>query len=188
MPYVLIGRTHSFYGKRLWELVGHLKEFGAGRLVVRSRFERYPEPCYFRIVSARPNFDNGRPHKDEDNMEGKVLVEKIFRGKNYGVVDISDSAYKTDFRLIHKHEETKYLRALQTCTPRQINILPRTVEMPTLLKMVAEREGHERTVLTMKTSTNPCNARVAEEGEQPNVNISVGLGTPVSPQLYKGVI
>ncbi|KAK3861704.1 hypothetical protein Pcinc_032363 [Petrolisthes cinctipes] len=188
MPYVLVGRTHSFYGRRLWEIVGHLKDFGAGRMVVRSRFERYPEPCFFRIVSAEPDFDTGRPHKDEDNMNGKVLVEKIFRGKNYGVIDISESAYKTDYRLIHKHEEAKYLHALETCPPRQINILPRTVEMPPLLKMVAEREGHERTVLTMETSKNPCNARLAEEGEEPNVKISPGLGTPVSPQLYKGVI
>lgn len=34
-------------------------------MVVRSRFERYPEPCFYRIVSAEPEFDTGRPHMDE---------------------------------------------------------------------------------------------------------------------------
>lgn len=71
----------------------------------------------------------------QDNMNGKVLVEKIFRGRNYGVCEMSRVAYKTDYRLIHKHEEAKYLNALKTCPPRQMQILPRTIEMPPLLKV-----------------------------------------------------
>lgn len=56
------------------------------------------------------------------------------------------------------------------------------------LQLLAEREGHEKTVLTMETHNEDGNSRVAEEGEEPNVEITVGLGTPVSPQLYKGLI
>lgn len=52
-----IGRTTDFKGKTLWEIVGNLKNFGVGRIVVRSMFERYPEPCYMKIikVDALPN-------------------------------------------------------------------------------------------------------------------------------------
>lgn len=53
---------------------------------------------------------------------------------------------------------------------------------------MAEREGHEKTVLTTETIVKEGNSRVAEEGEEPNVEITIGLGTPVSPQLYKGLI
>lgn len=56
------------------------------------------------------------------------------------------------------------------------------------LQLLAEREGHEKTELTTETNANVGNARVAEEGEEPTVEISIGLGTPVSPQLYKGLL
>ncbi|KAK9696195.1 Mitochondrial 28S ribosomal protein S34 [Popillia japonica] len=53
MPYKYIGRTHSFKGKTLWEIVGSLKNFGVGRLVVRNTLtERYPEPSYYRILKV----------------------------------------------------------------------------------------------------------------------------------------
>lgn len=47
-----IGRTTDFKGKTLWEIVGNLKNFGVGRVVVRSMFERYPEPSYMKIVKV----------------------------------------------------------------------------------------------------------------------------------------
>ncbi|XP_045620166.1 uncharacterized protein mRpS34 [Procambarus clarkii] len=187
MPYVLVGRTHHFYGQRLWEIVGRLKDLGAGRMVVRSRFERYPEPTFYRIVSAQPDMDTGRPHMDEDNMRGKILVEKVFRGKYCGVVDISKAAYKTDFRLIHKHDEAKYLQAQEKVTHAEQKILPNTLEMPPLLKIVAEREGHASNVLQLRLSNNG-RARLAQDGEEPTVKLSLGLGTPLSPQLYEGVL
>lgn len=52
MPYKYIGKTTSFKGKTLWEIVGNLKNFGIGRIVTRSRFERYPEPSYFKILKV----------------------------------------------------------------------------------------------------------------------------------------
>lgn len=56
-----IGRTTDFKGKTLWEIVGNLKNFGVGRVVVRSMFERYPEPSFMRIVKvdALPNEVSG---------------------------------------------------------------------------------------------------------------------------------
>ncbi|XP_042232403.1 uncharacterized protein LOC121873151 [Homarus americanus] len=186
MPYVLVGRTTNFKGKRLWEIVGCLKNFGVGRMVVRSTFERYPEPCFYRIVNAEPEMDTGRPHMGEDNMKGKILVEKVFRGKNCGVVNMSKVAYKTDFRLIHKIEEAKYLQSYENFTPPEQKIFPQTMEMPPLLKIVAEREGHASNVLRLTMCRN--SGRIAKDGEESTAELCVGLDTPLSPQLYKGVI
>lgn len=52
MPIKYIGRTTDFKGKPLWEILGNLKNFGVGRLVVRNRFQRYPEPCYMKILKV----------------------------------------------------------------------------------------------------------------------------------------
>lgn len=48
----LIGRTTDFKGKPLWEILGNLKNFGIGRLVIRNMFQRYPEPCFMKIVKV----------------------------------------------------------------------------------------------------------------------------------------
>ena len=53
MPIKYIGRTHDFKGKSLWEILGNLKNFGVGRIVVRNRFvQRYSEPTYHRILKV----------------------------------------------------------------------------------------------------------------------------------------
>ena len=49
-----IGRTSFQKGKTLWEICGNLKNYGVGRIIVRTQFERYPEPSYFRILKATP--------------------------------------------------------------------------------------------------------------------------------------
>ena len=57
MPYVYVGKRNFFLGKTLWEIVGNLQNFGVGRMLVRSKFERYPEVTYYRIVKANPLMD-----------------------------------------------------------------------------------------------------------------------------------
>jgi hypothetical protein len=52
MPIKYVGRTTDFKGKTLWEIVGNLKNFGVGRIVARSTFERYPEPSYLKICKV----------------------------------------------------------------------------------------------------------------------------------------
>lgn len=71
----------------------------------------------------------------QDNMRGRVTAEQIFRGKNMGIVDISKASYKTDFRLIHKHEEAKYLQKAKESSPCDVRIFPQTMDMPPLLKV-----------------------------------------------------
>lgn len=188
MPYKLVGRTTLFRGKRLWEIIGHLKNFGEGRMVVRSTFEKYPEPTFYRIVLARPEMDTGRPHMDEDNMKGEVLVEKVFRGVHYGVINMSKVAYKPDFRLVHRHEEARYIEAFRNHKPADVDIVSPVMDMPPFLKMVAERDGHAARELKLKIGSKIKGCRVAEEGEVPTKKFASGLGTPASPELYEGVI
>lgn len=53
MPIIkYIGRKTDFKGKTLWEIVGSLKNFGVGRIVVRSMFERYPEKSFMKILKV----------------------------------------------------------------------------------------------------------------------------------------
>lgn len=54
MPVKLVGPKVNFKGKTLWEIVGNLKNLGAGRLVVKSHFANYPEPSYYKILNVQP--------------------------------------------------------------------------------------------------------------------------------------
>lgn len=47
-----IGRTHTFKGKPLWEILGNLKNHGVGRMVIRSAQQKYPEVSYMRILKV----------------------------------------------------------------------------------------------------------------------------------------
>ena len=63
MPYVYVGKRNFFLGKRLWEIVGNLKNFGEGRILVRSKIERYPEVSYVKIIRAEPLMDEVKRDK-----------------------------------------------------------------------------------------------------------------------------
>lgn len=56
-------------------------------------------------------------------------------------------------------------------------------------QMFAEREGHSATTLKVNMNASKYNnCRIAKDGETPNVNLSIGLGSPASPELYEGVL
>ncbi|GAB0100773.1 mitochondrial ribosomal protein S34 [Sergentomyia squamirostris] len=176
------GRTTDFRGKPLWEILGNLKNFGVGRIVTRSAFERYPEPCYYRIlkVEALP--------KNEDPLEARkvsVMVEKVHRGKMLpNPVNIMSTSYKADYRLIPKHEETEYCRKT---TPTTVRILPRFIDLPPLLREYVKDETSEENPqmpLVINKSPGYKTYRLAEEGEKPTVDLVMGLGTPANPRLY----
>ncbi|XP_076062543.1 mitochondrial ribosomal protein S34 isoform X2 [Oratosquilla oratoria] len=147
-------------------------------MVVRTKFERYPEPSFYRIIRAEPEMD-------PENRKGRVWVERFFRGENKGIVEISQAAYKTDYRLVPKHEESKYLETVPD-QPKAEKVMPYSIEMPPLLKLYAEQNQLSTTVKFVGKPGR--NYRVANEGEESNCNITPGLGEPASPQLYEGVL
>jgi hypothetical protein len=58
MPTKYFGRKTLFYGRPLWEIVMNLKNFGKGRYVVRTKYEReFPQsqPTFFKILSVHPH-------------------------------------------------------------------------------------------------------------------------------------
>lgn len=122
-----------------------------------------------------------------------VLVELVFRGKRYPDTVIQTTSYKPDYRLIPKDEEEEYCKFTEV--KKEEKIFPRTTVFPPLMRELILREakasGQEikaEPQLTLRYATGVNNhTRVAEEGEISNVDFGVGLGTPVSPSLYKGI-
>jgi len=70
-----IGRTTDFRGNTLWELVSNLPNWGVGRLLIRNMFQRYPEPCYMRILKVQ-----SVDEQPGEIRKVRVTVEKTWRG------------------------------------------------------------------------------------------------------------
>ncbi|XP_014296840.1 28S ribosomal protein S34, mitochondrial [Microplitis demolitor] len=195
MPYQYIGRTTDFCGKPLWEILGNLKNYGVGRLVIRNRFTRYPEPCYYKIlkVAALPNPVNKiRPTFINNILERSciALCEKVFRGKKFHLlVQIDGASYKADYQLVPKDEEYKYLNAT---TSKPEVIYSKTMELPPLLREIAIRnmKAKGQTVTQEPEMDIVYNQmgfkfyRIAKDGEKPTFTPKIGLGKPLCPRLY----
>lgn len=190
MPIKYIGRRTDFKGKTLWEILGNLKNFGVGRIVVRNRFQRYSEPCYIKILKVA-----ALPQPTEPNMNRKVivLVENVFRGEKSPTLETMEgSTYKTDYILIPKDEEKKYTDFTATVTKK---IVPKTMNFPPLLEKLIMRQQKaaglsidKKPMLNIDYNlTGFKRYRIAEEGEKPTVDFTMGLGTPASPSLYANI-
>ena len=56
MPYYYVGRTTTYSGKNLYDILSKLKNWGVGRMVYRNLFhERYPEKSYYIITEVHPH-------------------------------------------------------------------------------------------------------------------------------------
>ncbi|XP_077262095.1 mitochondrial ribosomal protein S34 [Temnothorax americanus] len=177
MPIKLIGRTTDFKGKPLWEILGNLKNFGVGRLVIRNRFQRYPEPCYMKILKVA-----GMPMPEEAYTDRKVrvLVERVFRGhKNPKPVQLDSATYKADYILIHKDQEHLYLD--NTKVP-ETRILPKMTDLPPLFSQLVIRQMKAKGVVAPEQPKlnlrynfdggSVKNYRLVEEGETPTVELN----------------
>lgn len=192
MPIKYIGRTTSFKGKTLWEILGNLKHFGVGRMVIRNKFQRYPEPCFMRILKIAtlpaPNKEQA-PHEERKIV---ALIQNTFRGKTCAPEQIDGCTYKADFILIPKDEEQKYMRYSDTC---KLRIVPRTVGYPPLLKEILIRQQQAAGVTVEEDPqlevsycwTGVKRYRLAEVGEEPTIKFGMDLGTPISPSLYANI-
>ncbi|PSN53237.1 hypothetical protein C0J52_07983 [Blattella germanica] len=189
MPIKYVGRTTDFKGKTLWEIVGNLKNFGVGRVVVRSIFERYPEPSYLKIckVEALAN---------EDPRKVRIWAEKVFRGRKYkNIVQVCSVSYKPDYRLLHKDEEEAYCKTDTIVPLEKTKILPQTIPFPPLLKELilnnfrakGKTITDEPQLKVSYTLTRDGIYRKAKEGEEPTEKFEPGIGTPISPELYANV-
>ncbi|XP_012271945.1 uncharacterized protein LOC105695174 [Orussus abietinus] len=185
MPIKYIGRTTDFKGKTVWEILGNLKNFGIGRVLYRNQFQRYPEPCYFKVlkVAALPN---------QENRKVTVLVQETFRGKTLEKpVQMESTTYKDDYVLVPKDQEEEFCKPVP---PRPMTILSRTAEFPPLLKELLMRQikvkdtSSEEVRLPVVLNLASGNMyRMAEEGETPTEEVTWKLGKPASPSLYANI-
>ncbi|XP_028039015.1 uncharacterized protein LOC114249585 [Bombyx mandarina] len=184
-----VGRTTDFKGKSLWEIVGSLKNFGVGRIIVRSVFLRYPEPSFMKIVKVQTC-------PDEERRRVRVWVEKTFRGQKLpNLTEIYRTSYKTDYQLIPKREESRLLESINTIGSKADVILPNSIEMPPLMKLFIIKDHEKKGLETSKDFMMPLSYnqspnrtnKIAKANEQPTIKFTMGLGKPVSPSLYDGI-
>ena len=56
---VYVGKTVKYDGKRLFDILCRLKNFGVGRIVYQqSEKDKYPEACYTIITKVQPDMSN----------------------------------------------------------------------------------------------------------------------------------
>lgn len=128
------------------------------------------------------------PNASQGDRKVKVFVEKTFRGRTLpNLVEICSTSYKADYLLVPKDQEQIVCSATDNAQPERI--LPQFMDMPPLLREFVEREtGQRNPQMPVKIKVNREKlARIALDGEKPTVTLTIGLGTPVSPRLYKGL-
>uniref|UniRef100_A0A1I7YJ18 28S ribosomal protein S34, mitochondrial n=1 Tax=Steinernema glaseri TaxID=37863 RepID=A0A1I7YJ18_9BILA len=118
-------------GKFLWEILTQLRGLGVGRLVTKTEWSRkWPEqPSYLKIVRARPEMDRWLDR-------GKLWAEFTFRGRNLGIYEFGTELNRSDWQLIHKHEEQKYTEVKDTM--KDIT-LPNSFPVPPLQVLLAKK-------------------------------------------------
>lgn len=115
-------------------------------------------------------------------------MEKVFRGKKYDKpVAIEMSSHKPDFKLLPRREEADYCKLVD----REEKIIAPFMDLPPLLREFIEKETGRKDI-KMKVHHKEAmfnNARLAKEGEKPNVEVVMGLGKPhpKGVHLYEGL-
>lgn len=99
---VYIGRRNRLCGKRVFEILARLKNFGVGRVLVRNSFkEEYPgEEIFYKIHEVDPQMDDELAH-------GRIWVEEVFKGRKYPKIR-EIQPYHPDYALVPKHLEPDF--------------------------------------------------------------------------------
>lgn len=82
--------------------------------------------------------------KFQERRRVRVWVEKTFRGRKLPkLTEIYRTSYKPDYKLIPKDEEAKLIEAVKAIEKTTEVILPKTIEMPPLMKQFIVKD-HEK--------------------------------------------
>nr|XP_018902954.1 PREDICTED: 28S ribosomal protein S34, mitochondrial [Bemisia tabaci] len=176
MPYIYIGRKTTHVGKTLWQLLGNLKDYGVGRLIIRGSQQRYEEPCFLRIARVFPQF-----HEPEDEpRKVAVWAENVFRGNRYpDLVQIMRVTRKHDFQLVPKEDEDR-LYELAKVKRKTPNVVPNKRCVPPLLKELLLREAvaESKKIEEPELKLNLRKSKNNDAREDPTLPATEGLGTP----------
>ncbi|ESO01312.1 hypothetical protein HELRODRAFT_174863 [Helobdella robusta] len=139
-----VGKTLNFSGKRLFDILCRLQNFGIGRIVYRNSFyERYDEPCYIRITGVDPDMSDPTQSSLNKRSESVAYGTQVFRGENMGEIKIRNGA-KADWRLVMKQDEEEFLRKANSVPKRVKTEPPKAVRFPPLLEQFLIQEANER--------------------------------------------
>lgn len=151
-------------------------------------FERYPEKTFYRIQKIE-TLDAPLVESMDENRKMKVWVQKVFRGRLYkNPVEIERASYKTDYRLLSKHEEKDYCQIIEDFSNDKV-LIANKMELPPLLKEMISREKGEKNPqmqVKIKCGHNKLH-RLARDGEKPTLEIPINIGKPASLSLYEGI-
>ena len=132
MPITYVGYPSIYKGKKLFEILRRLKNFGQGRIVYRGSEQEHPEPSFYRILLAQPEFDHECVH-------GRVVCEKIFRGKKrLEPYNMSAGARAPDWKLVPKDEEDIFCRwdeIIDYDFKRDAEVKPSHANLPPLMEI-----------------------------------------------------
>ena len=146
MPiYKYFGHPAKYHGKPLLHILSNLKNFGVGRIIARSSFEKEPshgdQPSFYRILWVQPMME-------AQSVAGSVVAERVRRGVRYTEpVQLRDVAPVPDFKLVPRDLEQEYCKwdKVRDFNP-EIDFVtePKYYTMPPLLKLLMERNLKER--------------------------------------------
>lgn len=99
---------------------------GVGRYVTKNEWlTRWPEEASFlKIIGVKPKMDRWL-------QSGCVWAEWTLRGRKLGIYEFKANLNRSDWRLIHKHEEKQFLDNPKQMPPLEI---PSTMPIPPLQK------------------------------------------------------
>lgn len=116
----------------------------------------------------------------------RVTVEKTWRGVTQPKpVEIYSTSYKADYELVPVADEQKFLSNKKKVEPV---VLPTKIELPPLLReYIRDETGEINPMINVHFKKQ---ARLAQPGENPTLQVSMDLGQPkpVSSKLYEGVL
>uniref|UniRef100_A0AC34QPF0 28S ribosomal protein S34, mitochondrial n=1 Tax=Panagrolaimus sp. JU765 TaxID=591449 RepID=A0AC34QPF0_9BILA len=127
--------NHDFssQGKFMWEILCQLRNMGIGRYVTKTEWlQKWPnEPSYLKIIKARPGMDRWM-------HTGKLWAEWTFRGQKLGIYEFSKDLNRSDWKLIHKHEEKQFLD-----NPNKMKdiVFPDSIPLPPLQIQLSKKDA-----------------------------------------------
>uniref|UniRef100_A0A914GWV3 Uncharacterized protein n=1 Tax=Globodera rostochiensis TaxID=31243 RepID=A0A914GWV3_GLORO len=139
-------------GKFLWEILAQLRGLGVGRYVTKTEWtRRWPDqPSYLRIVKARPAMDRWL-------QEGRLWADWTFRGRHLGLFEFDSDLNRSDWILIHKHEEKNFTEDKQRMA--SLNI-PSSFPIPPLQQLLsnkwAEKYGSDEFLSKKRAPLDVC--------------------------------
>lgn len=140
MPRVIyIGRTSKHHGKRVYEILSNLKNFGIGRILAsKTTLDRYPEALSYCVVKKVA------PQMDDDLAFGRIWVEEVFRGKKFPQLRELET-HHPDYKLIPRDEEAEFLKGYENPPvygedPTDVQVLPKYFKVPPLMAEFLNRK------------------------------------------------